>query len=141
MRLEAVCTPYPLSRRVTGAPECCQMSSMKLYENQLALLGEAKAAEFEDRLVQFLREKVAAERRREVLESDVQAHIAEAGAWALDTERQIAAFVLGVWAFGGEFLALIEPMRATFADIGVAPDTKARMLLEAFDSLWLTRSA
>lgn len=117
------------------------MGGMKIYENQLAVLGEAKAVEFEGRLVEFLREKVAAERRREVLESDVRAHIAEAGAWALDTERQIAAYVVGVWAFGGEFLALIEPMRATLADIGVAPDTKAKMLLEAFDSLWLTRSA
>jgi hypothetical protein len=117
------------------------MGGMQIHENQLAVLGEAKAVEFEGRLVQFLREKVAAQRGREVLESDVRAHIAEARAWELDTERQIAAYVLGVWVFGGEFLALIEPMRASFVDLCVAPDTKARMLLEAFDSLWLTRSA
>lgn len=118
----------------------CQISTVKIYENQLAALGESRAAEFERRLVRFVREKVGSQMQREVLESDVRSSITEAGEWALDTERQIAAFVVGVWAFGSEFRALVEPMRPTFADEWVAPDTKAQMILEAFDSLWLTRS-
>jgi hypothetical protein len=106
---------------------------MKIYEDQLAVLGEARAAEFERRLVQFLREKVAAGTGREVMESEVRARIAEAGAWQLDTEREIAAYVVGAWAFGDAFLARIEPMRGALSRRVVAAGGRAFVLLDALD--------
>jgi hypothetical protein len=110
---------------------------MKIYDDQLAVLGKARAAEFERRLVQLLREKVAAGTGREVLESEVRARIAEAGAWALDTERQIAAYVVGVWAFGDAFFARIEPLRATLAGREVGAWAKAKVLIDVLDALSL----
>jgi hypothetical protein len=112
---------------------------MKIYDDQIAALREGRSAEFERRLVRFVREKVSMPMKRDVHEGDIRDYIAEAGVWALDTERQIAAYVLGVWTFGDEFRVLLEPMKETLADDWEAPDTKATAILEAFDSLWIRR--
>lgn len=114
---------------------------MKLYDDQIAALREARSEEFERRVVRFVREKVSAPMKRDVLDDEIRAHIAEAKEWTLDTERQIAGYVLGVWTFGDEFRVLLEPKRATLADEWEAPDAKATTILDAFDSLWLLRRA
>lgn len=105
---------------------------MKIYESQIAVLAEARAAEFEARLVRFLRARVpeAAAVAEPTLRSNVVTRIAEAYEMGLDTEIQIAAYVVGAWRFGDELIARIEPLRPRLTDACVAPAEKAKMLLQ-----------
>jgi hypothetical protein len=108
---------------------------MKIYEKQLVALGKAKKRDFEDRIVEFLQTHVPAAARHAGLEDEVHAHVLAADAFGLGTERQIAAYVLGAWVFGDDFLARIEPLRPKLIDDCIAPETKAQMLLDEYDRL------
>lgn len=110
---------------------------MKIYERQIAVLAEARAAEYEARIVRFLRAQLpdAATVDEATLRRDVRVRIAEAYAIGLDTELQIAAYVVGAWRFGDELIERIEPLRPRFTDARIAPADKARMLLQVVDAL------
>ncbi|MEZ4298829.1 MAG: hypothetical protein R3B70_28015 [Polyangiaceae bacterium] len=114
---------------------------MKIYEDQIDAMGQAKALEYERRLADFLRQTLAAGNEREVDQAEVRALIAEALSAGLDTERQIAAYVTGAWVFGDDFLARIDPLRPSFSDPCIAPDDKAQLLMSRFDELWLAAGA
>jgi hypothetical protein len=110
---------------------------MKIYESQIAVLAAARASEYESRIVRFLRAHLpaAAERDHETLRREVGERIAEASAIGLDTELQIAAYVVGAWRFGDDLIARIEPLRPRLTDARVAPADKARLLLQVIDAL------
>jgi hypothetical protein len=110
---------------------------MKIYERQIAVLAESRASEFESRIVRFLRARVseAAATDESILRREVRERIAEAYAAGLDTERQIAAYVVGAWRFGDLYIAQIEPIRPRLTDARVDPSVKAALLLEHLAAL------
>jgi len=108
---------------------------MRISREQLAALEHVEAQAFEERLVSFLRDRVAG--ARAVAEAEVAARVTAdaraARALGLSTERQIAAYVAAWWVLGEDFAGRFPAIGEALADAGRSADEKALVLLEHLD--------
>ncbi|MBK8257230.1 MAG: hypothetical protein IPK82_31720 [Polyangiaceae bacterium] len=108
---------------------------MRIFEDQIDKLGQERALEFERRVCDFVRDELAGGNARELDRMEIRAMIKEACDAGLESERQIAGYVAGSWLYGEEFLQRVEPLRDRFRDEGMAPEEKARLILDLVDDL------
>jgi hypothetical protein len=108
---------------------------MKIYEEQLSSMGQSQAHLFEDRVMEFIVTTLAGGVAREVSRKEIRELITEAHEIGLETEREVTAYVIGVWLYGETFLAAVEPLRDEFRNPRNAPSTITAWLLQILDKL------
>jgi len=108
---------------------------MVVLTEQIEALSRAQLARYEHRVRSFLRADPGDRDPALLTDTVVRKLIADAREAGLDSERVLALYAAGVWHYGDEFLAAVEPLRDRFQDDRVAPNDKAQLLQDAYDEL------
>ena len=105
---------------------------LKLSSDQTAVFAEEARRAYEDRVIDFLREKfddARALRRRDV-RPFVRSQIAKADGYGLISEQQVAAYVMLAWLLGVDFDEKFPLIQRALIDPTIDPEEKVTFLIE-----------
>src|SRR5262245_57740515 len=105
---------------------------LRISNDQTAVLAEVAERAYEERVVDFLRERFddARAMRRKDIAPVVREQIGKAERHGLFTERQVATYVVTAWILGVDFDERFPVLRHTLRDMDIDPDQKAEVLAE-----------
>ena len=105
---------------------------MKISAEQMKTLNEVAVSDFDQRLVNFLREQFEGARAvpDPQLQQGIRGQVQRAGRYGLDSEQQLAAYVTTAWLLGEDFDETFPRIRTVLCSPAYQPDEKADFLLK-----------